>query len=244
MAGMMRPNDLCTAAYYGDVKKLKELLTLPAVEEEPPIDPEFDPLAPPDEEAEAAAADRAEARKQNALELKKRLSSANCIVTRLSPVNTQHFGFGVKVREEGESLKLKTAFKPSKKSSFSATPLHWAVLGREHEAVEYLILQGADVDQVVPQLNVTVFDICAANSLLETERRIKEALEAYKTKAVAERKKWDDRAAVLAGRKQKREQALAEQRRKEEEERLEAEREASAAEAAANPPQNEPEEEA
>lgn len=228
---MMRPNDVCTASFYGDVKKLKELLAVPPVEDEPPLEGEFDPLAPPDEEAEAAAADRAAARANNAATLKRLLSTPNRIVTRLSPVNVKHFGFYMAVEER--DTKCAVRFKASQNSDIAAPPLHWAVLGREHDAAEFLISLGADVNQLNATLGISVYDICAANSLLETDKRIRVALEAHEAKAAAAKQKEDGRAAALQKRVEARAAAQEEIRRREEAERLEAERVTREEEAAA-----------
>jgi flagellar biosynthesis GTPase FlhF len=225
---MMRPNDLCTAAFYGDVDKMKELLTVEAVEEEPPIDPEFDPLAPVDEEVAANAADRAARRATNVAEITKRLSTTRRIVTRLSPVNIQEYGMFLTATETyNEALgtfELHCRVKSSKRSHYDAAPLHWAVLGREHAAVTFLIMQGAKVDQVIPGLNMTIADIIRVNELQETRKVVDKALEAYKEVKEKEHTAASERARILEEREEQRHRAQEEVRRKEEEERLEAER--------------------
>ena len=227
---MMRPNDLCTAAYYGDVKKLKELLALPPVDEEPPIDPEFDPLAPPDTDAEEAAAERAAKRKENADELKKRLQTNGPLVTRLSLVNIQKYGFGVAIEET--DLKLKVKFKPSKHCEDAASPLHWAVLGKEHEAIEYLVMEGADTNDLTPDLKVSVFDIISKNDLRQTGKVLHKAIRQREELVAAQEKKQTERDAVLNERAAARARAIREQQEKEEEERRKEEEEAAAAAAA------------
>jgi hypothetical protein len=225
---MMRPHDLCTAAYYGDVEKLKELLTVEAVEDEPPIDPEFDPLAPADEEAIASAADRAARRAANAAEISKRLSATRRIVTRLSPVNVQEYGIFLTATEAFDestgNFVLVPKVKTSRRSTFEASPLHWAVLGCEHAAITYLVTQGADVDQRVAGLDLTAADIIELNGLLETRKVLAKAIQMHKEIKDKEQAATDERSRVLADRDAQRERAQEEVRRKEEEERLEAER--------------------
>jgi hypothetical protein len=235
-AKMMRPNDLCSAAYFGDVKKLKELLTVPVVEEEPPIEAEFDPTVPADPEVEEAAADRAKRRAESEAELKKRLQTDGPLLTRLSVVNVQQFGFGVEVEED--CMTLTTRFKPSKHCGYTASPLHWAVLGREHEAVEYLVSQGADVSALTPDLQVSVFDVIQKNDLKQTGRVLTKAIQARELAVAAEKKKWSDRNAILTQRAEARQRAVEEQKRKEEEERRKEEEEAAAAAREAEPSGN------
>lgn len=225
---MMRPHDMCSAAYYGDVEKLKELLAVEAVEEEPPIEPEFDPLAPADEEAIASAADRAARRAANAAEIAKRLSATRRIVTRLSPVNVQEYGIFLTATEvfddaSGEFVLIPKA-KASRRSSFEAAPLHWAVLGGEHAAITYLVTQGANVDQRVAGLDVTAGDLIQLNGLLETRKVLAKAVQLYKDMKEKEQAATDERNRVLADREAQRERAQDDLRRKEEDERLEAER--------------------
>lgn len=234
VAKMMRPHDLCSAAYYGDVEKLKELLAVEAVEEEPPLEAEFDPLAPIDEEAVAAAADRAARREANEKEIQKRLSTTRRIVTRLSAVNTQEYGFFLSATElltpDGD-FQLRSRYKASRRSTIAAAPLHWAVLGREHAAVEFLVMNGADAEQIIPELGISVRDIIATNELLETDKVLRKTLQLFHDKKETERAAAEARAATLAERERLRQQAHDDIKRKEEEERLEAES-AAAAEAA------------
>lgn len=227
---MMRPNDLFTASYYGDLKKVKELLHIEPVEDDPPFDEDFDPLAPVDEEAEEAAKDRAARRKANADELARRLAQTGRIVTRLSPVHVKHYGFGVLVTEKNMECAVK--FKPSAKSQAVATALHWAVLGREHEIVKYLLEMGADVQAEVPEYGVAAREIAEKNKLRETEKAITEGVELHAAKSSAERAKREAFDNEVARRAKLRDEAQAEVRRKEEEERLAAEAEEAAQRAA------------
>ena len=227
---MMRPNDLFTAAYYGDVKKLQELLHVEPVEEDPPLDEEFDPAAPADEEAEEAQRDRDSRRAANEAELKKRLCATGRIVTRLSPVNVQHYGIGMLVSEA--DMRCTVQFKASKKATAEGTPLHWAVLGREHDAVELLLKAGADPAAKVTELGVTAEDIIAKNDLKETAKAFARGVAARATKVDGEQAVRDTLVKEIARRAQARQDHADEERRKAEEEaRLEAE--AAAAEEAA-----------
>lgn len=237
---MMRPNDMCTAAYYGDVEKLKELLAVEPVEEEPPIEAEFDPLAPVDEEAVASAADRSARRAANATEIAKRLSATRRIVTRLSPVNVQEYGVFITATEvydeDTSSFQLVPKVKASRRSTFEGAPLHWAVLGREHAAITFLIMQGANVEQRIAGLDLSIDDLVSMNQLLETRKVIDKSVQAYKEAKDKEQASVDERSRILADREDQRLRAQEEVRRKEEEERLEAER-AAEPEAEAAPAQ-------
>ena len=228
---MMRPNDLHSAAYYGDIKKLKELLHVEPVEDDPPFDEEFDPLGPVDEEAEEAAKERDARRKANDDEQAKRLAAPNTIVTRLSPVNVKHFGIGMLVSEK--DLRCTVQFKPAAKSAAKGTPLHWAVLGKEHEAVEYLLLMGADVNAKVTEIGVTVEDILQRNDLRETRKAVERGVEARRLKVAAMQGVKDGRKAELDRRAKLRQDAQDEVKRKEDEERRAEEAEARAADDAA-----------
>lgn len=230
-AKMMRPNDLCSAAFFGDVEKIKELLAVEPVEEEPPIEAEFDPLAPVDEEAIAAAADRKARRQANEKEIAQRLSTNRRIVTRLSAVNVETYGMFATATEQllGDgTFTIMSRIKTSKRSPFGASPLHWAVLGREHAAIEALILAGADVAAVVPELELTIDDIIRVNELKETAKVVARAIKLRAERHEAEASAAATREAVLADRERQRLQAQEDLRRKEEEERLEAERQAAA----------------
>ena len=225
--GMMRPNDLCSAAFYGDTKKVTELVMagIEPVEEEPPLESEFDPAAPVDEEAAAAAKDRTHRRSVNEKEIAHRISQSNFLFTRQSPVNKAQFGLYIRALER--DFCCITQFKPSKKSPFVAPPLHWAVLGREHSVIEQLILLGADVNQKVHELGVTIFDICKANQSLETLKVIERSVEKFSNAQKAKHAAAESRAAVLAERERLRKKAVADAAARELEERLAAEREAA-----------------
>ena len=235
---MMRSNDLCSAAFYGDVKKLKELLDLPPVEDDPPLEGEFDPMAPEDPEEKAAAADRQKRRNDNAAELSRRINYDDFVVTRLSAVNKRTFGLFVEITEAEEVLSVK--YKLSPKSTWKASPLVWAAIGREHEALAYLVMRGADTKRMVPDVGVSVWDILRANKLRETEKVLRKAIASKAEKDAEEEKKRKGREDILLQRQLARQKAIEDQRRKEEEERLEAERqakaEADATEAANRPP--------
>lgn len=51
--------------------------------------------------------------------------------------------------EAENRLPLHVEWKPSLRSPFAAYPLHWAVLGKAHEAIAFLIEHGADTERVV-----------------------------------------------------------------------------------------------
>ena len=227
---MMRPNDIFTASYYGDIKKVKELLAQEPVEDEPPFDEEFDPLAPVDDEAEAAAKERAEKRREFNAELFRRLSQNGTTVTRLSVVNTTEYGLGTTLTEKG--LKVSVQFKPSAADKYAASPLHWAVLGREHDVVRYLVEQGANVDAQSPELDVTVKQIIEANQSWETQRALEQGIELRKAKVDAETAKWSKYQAEVDRRAEARKVAQEEVRKKEEEEKRQQEEEEAAARAA------------
>ena len=231
--GMMRPNDLCSAAYYGDVKKVAELVMagIEPVEEEPPLDAEFDPSAPVDEEAAAAAKDRAARRSANEKEIAHRLAQTNFLITRQSPVNKAQFGLFVRAVER--DFGCMTQYKASKKSPFVAAPIHWAVLGREHAVIEQLITLGADVYQKVPELGITAIDICKANQSLETLKVIERSILKFKAAQDAKHAAAEAREATLAERDRLRKKAIADAAARELEERLAAEREAAGESAAA-----------
>ncbi|CCW64438.1 unnamed protein product [Phytomonas sp. EM1] len=60
---------------------------------------------------------------------------------------------GESSRDTGEEavIPLRVSWKPSKRSPLRASPLHWAVLGRSHEAIRLLIELGADARQEIHQ---------------------------------------------------------------------------------------------
>ena len=221
---ILRPNDLCSAAFYGDVKKLAELLTVPVVEEEPPLDAEFDPSQPADEEAAAALLDRSKQRADNVALLQKRVGTLSTIRTRVSLVNQKDFGFFVALTEVGDSGSCSCKFKSSSKCLTPAAPLHWAVLGREHDAIDFLIQQGADENQKVPGLGVDIFDICSSNDSLQTIKVVKQSVSKRDSARAAAQDKIDKRNALV----QQRADARIAFKQKEEDDRLAAERAAIA----------------
>lgn len=223
----LRPNDMCTASYYGDVAKLKELLTVPEVEEEPPLPEDFDPSAhQEDEELDPQeieeAKERSEQRAKNAETIQKLLSATDVLTTRLSPVDVRRYGLHLFVVESG--FHCVSRFKTSAKSSLTATPLHWAVLGRSHAAIEFLVSQGADIHALCPVLGVSPVDIATVNKSFETlkvlhmaKAKYDESVQAKADSVAAKEKMIADHAEAV---KEYR-------RREEEEERLAAEREAA-----------------
>lgn len=235
----MRPNDMCTASYYDDVAKLKELLTVPEVEDEPPLAEEFDPAEQPnpdDPDAEEGAGgrdpqeeeeerERAEQREKNVETIKGLLAREDVLTTRLSPVNIAKYGLHLFVEEK--DYVCTSRFRTSAKSTIAASPLHWAVLGRAHKAVAFLVSKGADSSSKCPVLGATPAEIAEANGSYETLRVLSEAV-ALREEAVASEaeakalrlKTIEDRAAAVKEH----------YRREAEEERLAAEREAAAEE--------------
>eukprot|EP00744_Colponema_vietnamica_P016361 GILI01022946.1.p1 GENE.GILI01022946.1~~GILI01022946.1.p1 ORF type:complete len:246 (-),score=51.34 GILI01022946.1:70-807(-) len=225
---MIRPNDMCTASYYGDIAKIKELMSVPEVDEEPAPPEDFDPASQPEELEEAdpqeveEALERAAQRAKNTESIQKLLATSDVLVTRLSPVDTRRYGLHLFVTED--NYVCSSRFKTSLKSSLAATPLHWAVLGRSHNAIEFLVSQGADIDAACPLLKVSPLDIAKANKSFETLNIINQAKDQYeqgvqsKADAVAAKDKLlADRAAAV----------LEHRRQVEEEERLASEREAA-----------------
>lgn len=238
---MMRPNDLCSAAYFGDVEKLKELLAanIEPVEEEPPLEADFDPAAPADEEALAAAADRSQRRKANEEEVRKRLSTQGLLLTRQTAVNVRQYGLLATAQDqdvvpssnskEGGSTWycMSAKWKPSKRSQYAAPPLLWAVLGREHQAIRFLVLQGADTLQPSEGIGLLCSDVLRCNDLQETAKVLHLAIQEHNAKREKDATIVRERDAELQRREQARLNFAEEQRQKEEEERLQAEREAA-----------------
>eukprot|EP00758_Cryptobia_borreli_P007722 Tbor_TRINITY_DN5325_c3_g10::TRINITY_DN5325_c3_g10_i1::g.5036::m.5036 len=190
----MRPNDMCTAAFYNDVKKLQKLLAVDEVEPGPGLPEDFSveeaaaeldaagvelgQEGEEDPEVLEEITERAERKRANELRVRGLLTKMDRIVTRLSPVHVKYFGLFVHLDEfMGEeeecdthnenknnnnnkdithslqnssvrtgvvSRRVKAHYKPSPRSDIPATPLMWAVLGRSHDAIEYLISMGAD----------------------------------------------------------------------------------------------------
>jgi hypothetical protein len=188
-------------------------------------------MAPPDDEAAAAAKDRAQRRAANEKEISDRVSRPNFLVTRQSPVNKQQYGIFVRAVERDLSMVIQ--FKTSKKSPFVGYPLHWAVLGREHAAIEQLIMYGADASCQVPELGVTVTDICKANQSLETLEVVRRAVAKREAADSVKRDAAEKREAILAEREAMRKKAVEDAAATELEDKLAAEREAAGEAAAA-----------
>ena len=189
---MMRPSGLCSAAYYGDVKVIKKLLFIEPVEEDPPLDAEFDPSVPADPELAAGSKERAAKRQANEVELLRRVNQPDLITVRKTPVDLKRYGFGLKVRETDDASRMATLqFKPSSKYMHKAPPLHWAVLGKEHAAVALLVENGADIEALTPDYRISVNAIVERNDLketayiLKTSKLARDVTEAAKTAKVA-----------------------------------------------------------
>lgn len=78
-----------------------------------------------------------------------------------------------------EDVALTVHWKPSKRSTHMAYPLHWAVMGRSHRAIRYLVQHGAD-----PELGVLADlrprDVAVSNGLHETLHVLEKSISAYK----------------------------------------------------------------
>ena len=212
---MLRPNDLCSAAYYGDVKKIQELLALEPVEDDAPLDPNFDPLAPPDDEAAKVEQDRQAKRDENTAELLRRLSKPGVLCCRKSPVQANKFGVFVRAVEVAGSNFMKQ-FVPSQKSAIMATPIIWAVLGREHAAITALVMKGANTEVKVETLDVSAEDICHVNHSHETLRVLREAKSEYSGMIAKAQQARTDRLAELVRREKLRVEAAAQSKAAEE----------------------------
>eukprot|EP00754_Rhynchopus_humris_P031248 Rhum_TRINITY_DN15327_c4_g2::Rhum_TRINITY_DN15327_c4_g2_i12::g.151121::m.151121 len=115
--------DICTAAFYGDVAMLRKKIEVVAGEDGE-VGPPPDDMSPAAreamEEAWAAAADE-----------------PGFVTTYADAVRCERYGFGFAVAEVREGV-YRPQFKLSRKSDTPDTPLQWAVLGHELEAVHDL----------------------------------------------------------------------------------------------------------
>lgn len=124
-----------------------------------------------------------------------------------------------------EETALTVHWKPSKRSTYKAYPLHWAVMGRSHRAIRYLIQHGADPDLVVIR-GLRAREIAIANGLHETLHVLEKSITAYKEmlqKEEEEKQKIESELEQL--------KAAKERRKMEREQRALARREQAAAEA-------------
>jgi hypothetical protein len=232
----LRPSDLCSACFFGDIARVKELLFVEPVDEDSPLegDETFDPTAPADDEAEAEAAERQQQRDANEAEQLKKLSEPGTIISRKTPVDVIECGLGIEVLPHPtEGGKVRGIFVPSRDTANLknlATPLMWACLAREHEVVEYLISLGADPEKGVPLGKTTTANakqVCTANHFFET-LRIVEACEAkFKEGKEKLQEAKEARKATLKRREELRQETI---RKQQEEEEREAAEENAAAE--------------
>ncbi|RNF02839.1 uncharacterized protein Tco025E_08312 [Trypanosoma conorhini] len=225
----MRPRDLCTAAFYDDVQRMKQLVRAA--------------LAGEDEEEEEAMMDNDEDEEMEEEQLsirrleraqKRRAAVASLLGSPglLRVIETgEEFGLMFRVDEVCEnegSCGLKPQFKLTRRSRYPALPLHWAALGRSHRALEFLVSSGVDVQQEVPDFpKVTAAVICACNMSFETARRIEKAVEAQRQRLQNEEQQHRKWVETLEEKKRERERLAA---LEEEEERAEEEEANDAAE--------------
>lgn len=152
----LRPSDLCSACFFGDIARVKELLFVEPVEEDPPLeaDDQFDPTSPADDEGDAEAAERQALRDQNEADITKKLhKEPSTVISRKTPVDFIESGLGIEILPATSTKRenVRAIFMPKSDPSSllnKATPLHWACLAREHEIVAFLISLGADPDFV------------------------------------------------------------------------------------------------
>ena len=150
MTNQLKYRDLCTAAYFGDIKMVKKLLG--------DGDEEV-----AEGEGEEVDFDAQEAKEENRVE---EVNVLGTLKTFSNAVRYEEFGFGFDIFETEDSGIYVHRFKCSRKSSeISATPLHWAVLGSEPEMVKYLLRKGAKTRTTAGSFNATPRDIAVANDL-------------------------------------------------------------------------------
>lgn len=143
--------------------------------------------------------------------------------TVLNPIHTVCFP---------ETARLTVHWKPSKRSRFPAYPLHWAVMGRSHGALRFLLLHGADPELVVEgaagagafPAGLTARHIAVANGLHDTLRIMQETLQEYQKIL---RQEEEDKQRIESELEQIK--AIKERRKMEREQRAIARREAAAA---------------
>eukprot|EP00796_Vickermania_ingenoplastis_P008788 gene8788-6175_t len=124
---------------------------------------------------------------------------------------------------------LTVHWKPSKRSRFPAYPLHWAVMGRSHGTLRFLVLNGANPDLVVKDDSgvfpngLTARHIAEANGLHDTLAVLTTAMKDHQT-ALREEEEEKQRIeseleqlkAIKERRKMEREQRIADRRAAEE----------------------------
>jgi hypothetical protein len=232
----LRPSDLCSACFFGDMARVKELLFVEPVEDDPPLDGDdaFDPTAPADEELEAENAERQAQRDANDAEILAKLhDQPGTVVSRKTPVDVIECGLGIEVLAvENGGSKVRGVFVPKSDAASlknKATPLHWACLAREHEIVAYLISLGADPDFVSNNSNdnssksanpfkISARQLCKANHYHETLRVVDVCAAKFKEGKDKLKEAKEGRAETLRKRDELRSEAARKQREEEERE--------------------------
>eukprot|EP01064_Diplonema_japonicum_P000234 TRINITY_DN1016_c1_g2_i1.p1 TRINITY_DN1016_c1_g2~~TRINITY_DN1016_c1_g2_i1.p1 ORF type:complete len:514 (+),score=116.14 TRINITY_DN1016_c1_g2_i1:33-1544(+) len=160
--------NLCSAAYYGDLKLMKKLVE--GEEEDEEEDPE-------------KKGDR----------WRERVNEAGYVTT-CKGIKERDFGFGFDVIASDDNV-FKYCFKPSAKSSEKASPLHWAVLGDEIDAVWYLLRKGAATRVTCTPFDASPRDVANYNKTICVFQS-QEAELLLQTEAVAAQLDADLAAAV------------------------------------------------
>ncbi|RNF03587.1 hypothetical protein TraAM80_05747 [Trypanosoma rangeli] len=191
----MRSRDLCSAAFYDDVQRMKQLIRASLLSE----DEEDEETAIYNDEDEEVEEEQLSIHRLE--RIRKRRAAVASLLGKpglLRVIETgEEFGFMFRVVEVCENdggCGLKTQFKLTRRSRYPAMPLHWAVIGRSHRAVEFLVSSGVDVDQEVCDFpKVTAAVICACNESFETARRLEKAVEVQRQRLQNEEedhRKW------------------------------------------------------
>ncbi|KAH9578166.1 hypothetical protein LSM04_006705 [Trypanosoma melophagium] len=220
----MRSRDICTAAFYDDVERIKQIVhaSIQGGDEEE------------EEEQDLAAEDEDEMEEERLFlrrleKLEKRREMIAALLTTPGLLHTletgEQYGFLFRVEEREKVGGLQQQFKVSRRSQYMAAPLHWAVLGRSHHAVEFLIKSGVDVLQEVPEFpKVTADFICQCNKSFETARILEKVVAVRQQRLQNEEKKRLKLLESLENKKRERErQAALEGRGEEDEEEAEGE---------------------
>lgn len=126
---------------------------------------------------------------------------------------------------------LTVHWKPSKRSQFPAYPVHWAVMGRSHESLRFLVLNGANTDVMAGESSplfpkgLTAAQVAESNGLYDTLEVLRTAVEEHTKKVQREEEEkqliesqLEQIKAIKERRKMEREQRAADRRAEEEEE--------------------------
>ncbi|KAH8606243.1 hypothetical protein ERJ75_001537300 [Trypanosoma vivax] len=192
---MLRPRDLCTAAYYDDVQRMRQLVRSAFSEEDEEDEDERRDATVEDEEEED---EEVLEMLRNIRVLEQDKQRREGVAAFLQETGVLHSletdeqcGFLFRAYESTNRDKNITfCFKPSKRSKHAASPLHWAVLGCSHQAIEFLVRSGVDVEQEVPNFpKTTAALICEINELTETGKVLERAVAARKKRTEEEGKK-------------------------------------------------------